>query len=347
MITEDRLGELLMVGFFGQQLDEALVAHIREFRPAGLIFFKRNVISPLQLARLTCSIQNLALEELGRPLLLAIDQEGGPVSRLPSPFARLPDAVALGRKGVHEVSKYAQLTATELRLVGLNTNLAPVLDISDDTGFMYRRSYGNDPELVTKCGVAAIEATQSSGIIATAKHFPGLGAAQQDPHHVLPAVAASSRDLRSNHIKPFLAAVQCSVACIMTSHALYPSVDARFPGTFSPTILKVLLRQELGFAGVVITDDLEMGAVGGQYSLKEAAVAALRAGADLLLVCNDLAKMRVVAAAISEALRKGTLSYEELQKSLQRLELLRESYLHPAPLADLQEVRSYFKLQEE
>jgi len=344
MNLQERLGELLLVGFYGENMTAELEAHIRTLQPAGLIFFKRNIRGPEQLAQLTRDIQNLALKELHRPLLLAVDQEGGSVARMGPPFTEIPDAARLGRRGCELVNRYSKLTAREMYLVGVNMNLAPVLDVSptDSGGVMARRSFGHDPSLVSRCGVAAIRATQGENVMATAKHFPGLGRTQKDPHHDLPVISASREELDRHDLLPFKAAVRANVACVMTSHTLYPALDSERPGTFSPLIVQDLLRAQLGFDGVVITDDLEMGAVGEKYSPSTAATEALRAGADLLLVCNDVKTMYKTAAAVRHGLEQDLLEPRSLEFSLRRLEKLRKTYLQPVNLADVGAVASYF-----
>ena len=341
MDLRQRLGELLMVGFMGQEMNTALAAHILDLQPAGLIFFSRNIRNPRQLAQLTRDIQTLALQKLGRPLFLAVDQEGGSVARMGPPFSQIPHAADLGSSGAELVSKYYRLTAREMHLVGLNLNLAPVLDVSSGE-VMERRSFGRDPSLVSQCGKAAIEAIQSEKIIATAKHFPGLGRTQKDPHHDLPLISVGRDELDHCDLAPFKAAVQAQVACVMTSHTLYPALDPEYPGTFSGAIIKSLLRDQLGFSGVVITDDLEMGAVGEKYSQEAASIAALKAGADLLLVCNDLKKMSETAVAISHGLDRGLLDPDDLTVSMARLEKLRGKYLEPVNFADADAVASHF-----
>ena len=336
-----RLGELLMVGFIGQEMNTALAAHILDLQPAGLIFFNRNIRDPAQLARLTWEIQTLALRELGRPLFLAVDQEGGSVARMGPPFTQIPHATNLGSSGSELASHYYGLTAREMNLVGLNLNLAPVLDVSLGE-VMARRSFGRDPSLVAQCGIAAIDATQSAGIMATAKHFPGLGRTRKDPHHDLPVIAADRDELDRFDLPPFKAAIQADVACVMTSHTIYPALDPRYPGTFSRAIIRSLLRDELGFGGVVIADDLEMGAVGERYSPGAATVAALKGGADLLLVCNDLKKMSQTATALSHGLDRGFLDPDDLTLALARVEKLRKKYLEPVNFADAEAVATHF-----
>jgi beta-N-acetylhexosaminidase len=260
------------------------------------------------------------------------------------PFTQIPDAVSLGRSGCESVRHYSRLTAREMFQVGLNLNLAPVLDVntSDAAGVMERRSFGDDPSLVTQCGIAAISATQDENIMATAKHFPGLGRAHSDPHHDLPVVSADEEELEHTDLPPFSAAIQADVACVMTSHTLYPALDPENPGTFSPTILRNLLRAQLGFDGVLITDDLEMGAVVERYSQADAPIAALQAGADLLLVCNDLEKMHLTAEVVLNGLNSGLLDPQDLALSLNRVAKLRKTYLEPPHLADVSTVATHF-----
>jgi beta-N-acetylhexosaminidase len=344
MALQERVSELLMVGFFGQELDAALAHHICTIKPAGLAFFRRNIASPEQVARLSRDIQHLALEELGRPLLLAVDQEGGTVARLPPPFSQLPDAKVLGAQGPEAVSRWAGLSAREMRLVGLNLNFAPVLDVNllDSAGPMERRSFGRDPALVAECGIAAVTAIQQEGVMATAKHFPGLGRAQEDPHQSLPLVPATREELLQSDLLPFRAAFQAGVACVMTSHILYPALDQELPGTLSPAILTGFLRKELGFDGVLISDDLDMGAVTSRYPPEWVALTALQAGVDLLLVCNDQEHMNLVTEALREGLRLGLLQQERLTSSLARVDSLRKRFLEPGRFADPHVAAAHF-----
>jgi beta-N-acetylhexosaminidase len=178
--------------------------------------------------------------------------------------------------------------------------------------------------------------------MATAKHFPGLGRARNDPHHDLPVVSVDGEELERTDLPPFSAAIQADVACVMTSHTLYPALDPESPGTFSATILRNLLRTQLGFDGVIITDDLEMGAVAERYSHEDAPIAALQAGADLLLVCNDLEKMHLTAEVVLAGLTRGLLDPQDLALSLNRVAKLRKTYLDPPHLADVATVASHF-----
>jgi beta-N-acetylhexosaminidase len=344
MELQERVSELIMVGFFGQELDDTLAEHIRTIKPSGLIFFRRNVASPEQVARLNRDVQRLALEEFQRPLLLAVDQEGGTVARLTPPFSQIPDAKVLGAEGPEAVSRYARFSAQEMRLVGLNLNFAPVLDVNllESAGPMERRSFGRDPARVAECGVAAITAIQQEGVMATAKHFPGLGRAQEDPHLSLPVVPATREELLQSDLVPFRDAFRAGVACAMTSHILYPALDQGLPGTLSGAILTGLLRNDLGFEGVLISDDLDMGAVTSRYPPEWAALTALQAGVDLLLVCNDREHMNLVAEALHEGISLGLLDSDQIARSLARVEGLRRRYVRGQKFPDPDEVAAHF-----
>jgi beta-N-acetylhexosaminidase len=341
---QERVSELIMVGFFGQELDAALADHLCTIKPSGLIFFRRNVVSPEQVARFNRDIQRLAIQELGRPLLLAIDQEGGTVARLTPPFSQIPDAKVLGAEGPEAVGRYARLSAQEMRLVGLNLNFAPVLDVNllESAGPMERRSFGRDPARVAECGVAAITAIQQEGVMATAKHFPGLGRAQEDPHLSLPVVPATREELLQSDLVPFRDAFRAGVACAMTSHILYPALDQGLPGTLSGAILTGLLRNDLGFEGVLISDDLDMGAVTSRYPPEWATLTALQAGVDLLLVCNDREHMNLVAEALHEGISLGLLDSDQIARSLARVEGLRRRYVRGQKFPDPDEVAAHF-----
>ena len=199
MKLHERLGELLMVGFIGQEMSAALAAHIRDLQPTGLIFFSRNIRAPEQLAQLTHDIQTLALQELGRPLLLAVDQEGGSVARMGPPFTQIPDAVRLGRTGCESVRHYSRLTSREMFQVGLNLNLAPVLDVNTDPAnpVIGLRSFGDDASQVSILGERFISGLQGSGVIGVAKHFPGHGDTHLDSHLDLPTVTRDAATLEA------------------------------------------------------------------------------------------------------------------------------------------------------
>ena len=321
------LGGLLMVGLPGLQLDDSTRELIRQERINDFILFKRNVGDPAQLKAL-CGELALSCRESGLPPpLIAIDQEGGTVARLPPPFTQFADArvLAEGPEPEAALADYARICAAELLAVGINMNLAPVLDLCPvgHDFYMERRVLWADPATVARLGCLVIKIMQEQGLAACAKHFPGLGSARLDPHCTLPTLERSREELEREDLPPFQAAAELGVAAIMTSHTIYPALDPRRPATLSSAILEGVLRQRLGFKGVIVTDDLEMGAIENHQGVEEAALAALVAGADQLLICHDHHKVRRTMARLRRALAEGELDRARVGASLARINTLR------------------------
>ena len=321
---EDLVGRLFLIGFEGEEFDSDLEQLLLEIRPAGIILFKRNVGGgPFQTARLVAACQGLARQTFGRPLLTAIDQEGGSVRRLGPPFSQLPgqrdQAEKLTASGVRSL---AEAGAAELAAVGLNFNLTPVLDLCTDprATYMASRSFGADPDLAARLGLAVIQGHQEKGVLTCAKHFPGIGDTRLDPHQDLPSVDHPAERLKKKELAPFARAVEAGVAGVMTSHVIYPRVDPRIPATFSEKITTGWLRNELGHQGLILGDDLEMGAIIKHYQVGPAAVLSLKAGHDLILVCRRAELIREAHQAVLKAARDGEITTARLEQSAARLE---------------------------
>ncbi|ADH87032.1 beta-N-acetylhexosaminidase [Desulfurivibrio alkaliphilus] len=319
-------GGLFMVGLPGLALDDSTRELIVRERINDFILFKRNVESPAQLGRLTAALADACRTTGLGPPLISIDQEGGTVARLEPPFTVFPDARQLAAEPDPEaaLTAYAETCAQELRSVGINMNMAPVLDLcpAGQGYYMERRVLGDDPAEVARLGQLIIEKMQHNGLIACGKHFPGLGAARLDPHREISAIERSRQELEQD-LLPFRAAVEAGVAALMTSHTVYPALDPQRPATLSPLILADLLRRKLGYTGVVVTDDLEMGAIERQRGVPEAALAAFQAGADQLLICRDHDKVRRALARFKQALAGGEIAPARLRQSLARIAALR------------------------
>lgn len=317
------LGQLFMVGLPDTELDDSTLGLIKNYCINNFILFKRNVIDPSQLRALCKALRNAChAQGLAKPLV-AIDQEGGTVARLPPPFTQFLDARVIAESDAPEegLRSYAETCVRELRDVGINMNLAPVLDVCP-TGqgyFMEQRSLGDDPEEAARLGNIVIEEMQRGKLAACAKHFPGLGAATLDPHDLLPTVALDPETLRARDLIPFKRAIKSNVAAIMTSHTIYSNIDPDRPATLSGKILSDLLRDELGYQGLVITDDLEMGAIENEWSVAEASVKAFGAGADLLLICHDHGKVVDTYKEMEAAASKGVFDSDRIQSSVQRV----------------------------
>jgi beta-N-acetylhexosaminidase len=329
-------GQLLMVGLPGPRADSVARELVRDLKVGGIILFARNLEDPVQVWELNRDLQREALAATGQPLLIAIDQEGGPVQRLRAPFTLIPSARELGnRSSPAEVELLARQTARELGLVGVNVNLAPVLDVARGPDCpQWERSYGPEPEQVAALGLAAIRGYLAGGVLPVAKHFPGLGDTCKDSHEELPR-AASPDPRREVDLLPFRRAIEAGVPLIMTAHVLVPEWDEA-PATLSPVALKDRLRQDLGFAGVIMTDDLEMGAIAQQARVPQAAGAALAAGADILLICNDWQG----AGETADLLARDPALLRPAQEAGARLDKLKRGLSRPA--TQRQEVKDFF-----
>src|SRR2546426_4185424 len=321
---ETLVGERLMFGLSGPRLTDADVRLFRDTRAAGLILYRRNFETPDQHGRLLRDLEST----LGRRLLVATDHEGGRIVMLGRATTIFPDNLATGTAG-DEAFAFRQglFEARELRRLGVDVNFAPVLDVlterySPNIGI---RSYGKDPTVVTRFGVARIKGMQKGGLSACAKHFPGKGHSPLDAHLRLPTIDSTWAEMRATHLPPFLAAVEEGIECLMTSHPVYPNLDTtRVPATFSRRIVHDCLRSEVGFSGVIVSDDLEMGAIGETCPIGEAVVRTAAAGHDLLLVCHTEPAQRAAACAFVEADRSGVPPIRDLEAAAERVRRLRE-----------------------
>lgn len=315
------IGLHLLVGFQGLTADQELKSLIDHFHIGGIVLFRRNIESPEQLAELLRKAQEHARRVLRRPLWVAIDQEGGPVQRLKAPFTKLPSARDAVRGGAESVAHWAAVAARELAGVGISINLAPVLDIppDDPAHFMTERTLGIDPHTVARLGRVWVETLQAHGVSATAKHFPGLGQAEEDPHHYAPVIrwldtAAVERDLM-----PFREAIAAGVHAVMTSHALYPFLDRQWPATLSSVINDEWLRRRLGFEGILLSDDLDMAAVAERFTWAEVARQGLLASVDCFLLCQRSENIEPFYRALADVLKRNADLRERHEASLGRL----------------------------
>lgn len=330
MMSREKIGQVFMVGFEGTSVTPELAAFIKEYKPGGVILFSRNLESPEQIVHLTNDLQACSPHS---PLLISIDQEGGRVSRLPKSFTIFPPCDVLGRCQSSELAyAAASTTAKELRAVGVNMNMAPVLDVNSnpDNPVIGDRAFGAAPGLVANLGLATIGGLQDSRVVACGKHFPGHGDTNADSHKELPVVVAPRERLEEIEFPPFRAAAARHLASMMTAHVLYRALDDRYPATLSTKIIGGLLRTEMGYDGVVLTDDLEMHAIIDHYGIEEATVRAILAGCDMPLICKDRNREVAAITALDKAVADGTVPVERLEQSLARIARLKERFLFPA-----------------
>lgn len=336
-ISRDQIGQLFMIGFDGTTVSSDLSAFLREYKPGGIILFARNLESSAQIIDLTNELQRCSPHV---PLLISIDQEGGRVSRLPKEFTIFPPCEVLGHCHSSELAyAAAATTAKELKAVGINMNMSPVLDVNSNplNPVIGDRAFGAEPRIVSELGLATVGGLQDNGVVACGKHFPGHGDTTSDSHKELPIVTADRTRLERIEFPPFRQAATNGVATMMTAHVVYRALDDTRPATLSPTIVGRFLREELYYDGVVLTDDLEMHAIIDHYGIGEAAVQALQAGCDMPLICKD--RNRVVAAfqAVEKAAANGDLSAGRLAQSFARIQRLKDRFLRsyrPVTISD-------------
>lgn len=311
----------MLVGFEGTSLPAWVAEDLEARRVQGVVLFARNLGALDDVAALVAEIRARA-----PAALIAIDQEGGRVQRLRAPFPELPAMGAVGARGRKTLAgRCGALLALGLGKLGFNLDFAPVLDLDlhPENRVVGDRSFGADPALVSRLGAAFVDGLQSAGVAACAKHFPGHGDTEEDSHHALPVVGAGEETLRGRDMSPFRAAILAGVASVMTAHVRYPAVDRR-PAVRSFEWIENRLRRDLGFEGVVFSDDLDMAGFGGD--VEAGAVETLAAGCDGLLACRRPETVAAVRAGIERALREGQLSSRRVALALARLERLAREF---------------------
>jgi beta-N-acetylhexosaminidase len=307
-----------MLGFDGHSLPAELAEYLK-LGLAGVVVYQRNFTSVEALRELTSEIRRAA----GRPVLIGIDQEGGTRFALRDPFTAWPSAAELGRLGDSTVvEQVAHAMAIELRAVGCNVNFAPMLDlhVNPESPVTMDRSFGSDPHAVARMGVAFDHGLRSGGVLSCAKHFPGHGDAAVDPHRDLPVFAGTMQRLESVELIPFAAAVAAGVPLVMTAHILLPQIDRENPASLSRIMLDGVLRKGLRFDGLILADDLGMGAIAKRYGTGEAAVQTLRAGTDIAMLCHDWPAVAPAINAVRQAHQEERFDPAEWRESLERID---------------------------
>ena len=312
---------LFLVGFRGKAVDPDLAALVRD-GVLGAILFSRNVGTHEETAALAAHLKRAA----GRPFLLAVDQEGGRVARLRGgPFTPLPAMGELGRRGdAGLLRRVGRLLAYEVRAVGIDWDLAPVLDVDTrpDNPVIGDRSLGSDPARVAELGVALAEGLEEGGVASCAKHFPGHGDTLQDSHHTLPVLGHSLERLRAVELLPFRRYAERGLAAVMTAHVHFPALGGELPATMNRRLLTDVLRGELGFRGVCLSDDLEMKAISENMGVEEATVEGARAGIDVFLVCEHADVQRRCLEALVSAVEAGHVPAARIAEAHRRIDAL-------------------------
>jgi beta-N-acetylhexosaminidase len=329
-----QIGQLLIAGFDGHQIPPELRSLQREFGLGGVILFARNVADPEQVAEVSHEASRLNPD---LPLWVSIDQEGGRVARLKSPFTEWPPMMTLGRSGdVTLAERFARALAAELKAVGVTLDYAPVLDVHTNpkNPVIGDRALAETAQTVAELGSAIVRTLQAEGIAACGKHFPGHGDTSTDSHHELPLVEHPPERLRDTEFVPFKAAIEAGVATIMTAHVFVPSLDEKLPATLSPRVVKTILRHELRYDGVILSDDLEMKAIASSYEVPASAVMALQAGCDGVLICSgDHHTQAAALEGVIHAVEDERLPLARVEDALKRHQRAKERFLTDAVAA--------------
>lgn len=335
---EEKIGRMLVVGFDGLTPPDYLLDWLAAGRVGGVILFARNVASPAQVSELTLACREAA----PRPILIAIDQEGGMVARLRSAegFMESPGAMALGAADSEDLAeRVSAAMGDELAALGINWNLAPVVDLSlnTDNPSVSTRALGSRVDRVSKLAAAQVRGFQSAGVAAAAKHFPGLGDTPVDTHEALAVINEPLETLLRRDLLPFRAAVEAGAAAVMTTHTRFQTVDSQYPATLSPSVIEGILRREIGFDGVSCTDCMEMKAITEHYGAGESAVLAALAGQDVIFFSHTPAYQEEAYEALLAAARSGRLPLERVDEAGSRLTAMNARF--PAKQPEAQNVR--------
>jgi beta-N-acetylhexosaminidase len=340
-----KLGELFIIGFSGFELSDETAAFISQAGIGGVIFFAHNYENPAQLAELSNQVQGCRAE---LPLWVCVDHEGGRVQRFKKAFTRIPDAHAIGRTNSPKLAfDIGEIMAKELKAVGVNVNFCPVADITTNpkNPVIGARAYGTDEETVSKMSTAIVRGHLVNGVQPCVKHFPGHGDTSTDSHYALPRIDTSLDVLKDREFKPFVKAFKGRCAMVMTAHILNPKIDPKFPATLSKIVIQDILRKELRYTRLIISDDMEMKAITGHFGPEDAPRLAIEAGCDLLIYRSEAAA-RAAYEALAKALKDGKLSAETVIRAADRSRAFKKESLLPYQPVVVAEVGKQIGLPE-
>lgn len=324
MSDADKVGQLLMIGIHGKTLNDDAKFMLNEYRVGGIILFDRNMESKAQVKSLITDINKTGKSAGLTPLFIGIDQEGGAVARMEDQLIKVPPAEELGKEPIEQAVSLAKQSGTELKDLGFNINFAPVADL----GLTYGRSFSTNPDDVVRYASAVGKAYDEAGLWYSYKHFPGIGKTDVDLHADTSVVPVSKETLLNEDTKVFVDLIKQSkpnTYAIMVSHAMYPQIDAAHPSSLSKAIITDWLRKDMGYNGVVVTDDMDMGALAKHYTFSDMAVQSILAGSDILLVCHEYEHMQEAYNGLMKAVKDGRISKERLDESVKRILLMKMS----------------------
>ncbi|MEY8745337.1 beta-N-acetylhexosaminidase [Paenibacillus tundrae] len=325
---EEKIGQMILAGVQGTELDDQGKKMISDQKVGGIIFYANNVTTLDATAKFIQSIKH-ANRSNPVPIFMSVDQEGGKVSRMPDSVESIPSNRTVGDTNQAKLAEtMGQLLARQVKLVGFNLDFAPVLDVNSNpkNPVIGDRSFGSSADLVAKMGVAEMKGLRSEGVIPVVKHFPGHGDTSVDSHLDLPVVNKTLKQLAELEWIPFQAAVKEQAEAVMVAHILFPKLDPDHPASLSDVIIGEHLRGKFGYDGVVITDDLSMGAIAKNYKLNEAAITTVQAGSDILLVAHSYESAKTIFDTLLNAVRNGKISESRIDESVYRILSLKQHY---------------------
>ncbi|WP_211279020.1 beta-N-acetylhexosaminidase [Sutcliffiella halmapala] len=329
MSIAEKIGQMLMFGFDDSKINEETRKLIVDNHIGGVILFKKNITSSQQLLALTNQIKEINSKHHNTPIFIAVDEEGGLISRMPPEIINLPDSVDIGNSNSPALAyQVGEAIAERVDSFGFNMTMTPVLDINSNPAnpVIGKRAFGANREIVAKLGIEEMKGIQSKSIIPVVKHFPGHGDTDVDSHLGLPVVNHSLERLRQMELVPFQHAVNQQADLMMVAHILLPEIDIEFPSSLSKNVITNLLREGMNFNGVVITDDMTMGAIIENYDIGEASVRAIQAGNDIILVCHGTENKVKAVNSITNAFKDGTISEDRINESVERILRLKDKY---------------------
>jgi len=326
MTDRELIGQLILIGFTGtQDMDEESRALMEQYAIGNILLFGWNTDTFDQTAALVARVQSYNPSDI--PLNIMIDLEGGSVKRFSDWPVKLQSALNLGKAGDAEaVREQYGYIGQKLKETGIQVNLAPVLDMSPGDTFLGTRIFGSDPDTVSAMAQSAIYGLQDAGCISVGKHFPGHYDSMTDSHEALPVIEQDMEELREYGLRPFAAAVDAGVDAVLVAHLYYPEIDSAYITSVSPTFITGILREELGFSGVVISDDLRMHGIRDTYSVGEAAVLHILAGGDMVMIGKGISMQKEVCEALHRALMENRLTRSRIEESVYRILQMKEKY---------------------
>ncbi|HZX21449.1 MAG TPA: beta-N-acetylhexosaminidase [Clostridia bacterium] len=328
MTLEEKVGQMLLVGMEGYEIDGNITELIQSHHVGGIILYGKNVKNSEQLLSLINSLKNINSSNK-IPLFISVDEEGGSVSRNPREIKKLPTARSIGKtKDVSLAFKAGKLLGKTVRAFGYNMNFAPVLDIDSNplNPVIGNRAFGQTAEIVSSMGVATLKGIREEGVIPVVKHFPGHGDTTVDSHVGLPVINHDLEKIMNFEIVPFKHAIGNGADAVMVAHILLSQIDQEYPASMSNIIITDILRNKLNFQGVVVTDDMTMGAIEKNYNMGDAAIQSVKAGADILLIGHEYEKALTVLSAIKDEISKGNISIDRIDESVYRILKLKGKY---------------------